>query len=109
MAEKKLFSSNPPLNHIKVLDGGQGWIGLLNHMGEEITICNSARVSFDSMKDSFDDKDEKLLKYLIKTSISRHLSTCSLHSLFIVRFLFAVNGCGIECGLTMKYHVVTRM
>lgn len=24
----------PPENHIKVLDGGQGWIGLLNHMGD---------------------------------------------------------------------------
>ena len=89
MVEKKLFSSNPPLNHIKVLDGGQGWIGLLNHMGEEITICNSARVSFDSMKDTFDDKDEKLLKYLIKnehlTPLEHVQFTFSIHCPLFIR------------------------
>ena len=56
----------PPPNSIHVLDNGQGWIGLLDHMGSEVTITNAARVSFGKMKEVFDDKDEKLLKYLIE-------------------------------------------
>jgi len=61
----------PPTNHIKVLDGGQGWVGLLDHMGDENTITNAARVSFGKMKTVFDEKDEKLLNYLIK---NQHLT-----------------------------------
>lgn len=56
----------PPPNSIYVLDNKQGWIGLLDHMGSEVTITNAARVSFGKMKEVFDDKDEKLLKYLIE-------------------------------------------
>lgn len=56
----------PPPNSIHVLDDGQGWIGLLDHMGSEVTITNAARVSFGKMKEVFDDKDEKLLKFLIE-------------------------------------------
>ena len=39
----------PPSNHIKVLDG-QGWIGLIDHLGTETTIVNAARVSFGKSK-----------------------------------------------------------
>lgn len=60
-----------PDNGIRVLDGGQGWIGLLNHMGDENTITNAARVSFGKIKTTFDEKDEKLLKYLIE---NKHLT-----------------------------------
>lgn len=35
----------PPANHVKVLDG-QGWVGLIDHLGTEATIVNAARVSF---------------------------------------------------------------
>ena len=61
----------PPENHYKVLDGGQGWVGLLNHMGDQNTVTNSARVSFGKMKSEFDEKDQKLLKYLIE---NKHLT-----------------------------------
>lgn len=56
--------NNPPPNHIKVL-GRQGWVGLLDHMGAEIDIVNAARVSFGVFRDSMEDRDKKLLKYLI--------------------------------------------
>lgn len=75
--------NTPPTNHIKVLDGGQGWIGLLNHMGDESTITNSARVSFCKMKEVFDEKDEALLKYLIQ---NKHLTP-----LEHVKFQFSVH------------------
>ena len=32
----------PPANHVKVLDG-QGWVGLIDHLGSEATIVNAAR------------------------------------------------------------------
>ena len=79
----------PPTNHIKVLDNGQGWIGLIDNMGTESTITNAARVSFGKMKENFDEKDEKLLKYLIE---NKHLTplehvkfTFSIHCPLFVR------------------------
>ncbi len=49
-----------------------GKIELVQHMGEDITIVNSARVSFGVHKSVMDEKDEKLIKYLIN---HRHTST----------------------------------
>lgn len=73
----------PPPNHIKTLDNNQGWIGLINHMGDESTITNAARVSFGKIKDKFDNKDEELLIYLIK---NKHLTP-----LEHVKFTFIVH------------------
>lgn len=73
----------PPTNHINVLDDGQGWIGLLDHMGNESTITNAARVSFGKLKTEFDDKDEILLKYLIE---NKHMTP-----LEHVKFTFSVH------------------
>ena len=49
-----------------------GKIELIQHMGEDITIVNSARVSFGVEKSLLDDKDKKLINYLIK---HQHTST----------------------------------
>ena len=73
----------PPTNHIRVLDDGQGWIGLIDHMGTESTITNAARVSFGKMKTTFDEKDEMLLKFLIE---NKHLTP-----LEHVKFQFSVH------------------
>jgi len=73
----------PPTNHLRVLDGGQGWVGLIDHMGNESTITNAARVSFGKMKETFDEKDEVLLKYLIE---NKHLTPME-H----VKFQFSVH------------------
>lgn len=54
-----------PENAKYVLDNGQGWIALIDRMGEEIKAVNAARVSFGKLKTSFDKKDETLLKFLI--------------------------------------------
>jgi thymidylate synthase (FAD) len=61
----------PPENHVKVL-GGQGWVGLIDMLGSEITIANAARVSFGKMKTTMEEKDVALLNYLIE---NRHTST----------------------------------
>jgi thymidylate synthase (FAD) len=60
----------PPDNHVRVLDG-QGWIGLVGHLGTEITAVNAARVSFGRRKQEMDQRDVVLLDYLIE---HRHTS-----------------------------------
>jgi len=43
-----------------------GKVEYVQHMGTDLTIVNSARVSFGKEKDSIDGKDERLIKYLIR-------------------------------------------
>ena len=78
----------PPANHVKVLDG-QGWVGLIDHLGSEATIVNAARVSFGKIKTEIDARDEALLEYLIAnrhTSPLEHLVfTFSIHCPLFVR------------------------
>lgn len=78
----------PPENHVKVL-GGQGWVGLIDHLGTEATIVNAARVSFGKVKTSMDERDVKLLNYLIQnrhTSPLEHVVfTFSVHCPLFVR------------------------
>ena len=49
-----------------------GFVELVQHMGEDITVVNSARVSFGVHKKEVNKKDEKLIDYLIK---HKHTST----------------------------------
>ena len=78
----------PPANHVKVLDG-QGWVGLIDHLGSEATIVNAARVSFGKIKTEIDARDEALMEYLIAnrhTSPLEHLVfTFSIHCPLFVR------------------------
>jgi len=61
-----LESANiPPPHHERVL-GGQGWVGLVQSMGNEATIVNAARVSFGKRKDAIEEDDLRLLRYLIR-------------------------------------------
>ena len=78
----------PPDNHVKVLDG-QGWVGLIDHLGSETTIVNAARVSFGKIRTEMNENDVKLLKYLIEnrhTSPLEHLVfTFSVHCPLFIR------------------------
>ena len=78
----------PPPQHVMVL-GGQGWIGLVNRMGDEATIVNAARVSFGKMRSEMDERDVKLLKYLLDnqhTSPLEHMTfTFLVHCPLFVR------------------------
>ena len=53
-------------------DDNIGSVELVQFMGEDITIVNSARVSFGVHKEELDDKDKKLVNYLMK---HKHTST----------------------------------
>ena len=39
-------------------------VELVDHMGTDATVANAARVSFNKHKDTFDERDEKLISYL---------------------------------------------
>jgi thymidylate synthase (FAD) len=39
---------------------------LLAHFGDDLMVVNAARVSFAKWKDKLDEKDEKLIRYLVK-------------------------------------------
>ena len=46
----------------------EGFIELVSHMGDDLTVVNAARVSFNKEATEFTDKDEKLLQYLAKNN-----------------------------------------
>jgi thymidylate synthase (FAD) len=50
-------------------------VELLTHFGSDKMVCDVARVSYNKIKQNFDDKDVKLIKYLVEhghTSPFRH-------------------------------------
>ena len=58
---------------LRVLD--EGYVRLVDTLGDDLSVVNAARVSYDKEKDVFDDKDAKLLKFLLReqhTSPFRH-------------------------------------
>jgi thymidylate synthase (FAD) len=61
-----------------------GKVEYVQHMGTDLTIVNSARVSFGKHKEELDDKDQRLIRYLIK---HKHTSTLEHNS---VTFRFCV-------------------
>ena len=67
---------------IDLYGDGKGTVEYVEHMGSDLTIVNSARVSFGKTKEELDDRDRKLIKYLIK---HRHTSTLE-HNLVTFRF-----------------------
>lgn len=67
---------------IDIYDDGIGRVDYVNHMGDDLTVVNSARVSFGVEKEELDGRDRKLINYLIK---HRHTSTLE-HNLITFRF-----------------------
>ena len=49
---------------IDVLDSG--FIEVIDHLGDDLTVVNSARVSFGKRKTVYEDGDRKLVTYLAK-------------------------------------------
>ena len=69
---------------IYIYDDKIGSVSLVAHMGTDLTIVNSARVSFGNTKTELSDKDRRLIKFLVK---HRHTSTFE-HN--VVTFKFVV-------------------
>ena len=67
---------------IELYGDGIGKVDYVSHMGSDLTVVNSARVSFGVQKEELDNRDKKLINYLIK---HRHTSTLE-HNLVTFRF-----------------------
>jgi thymidylate synthase (FAD) len=67
---------------IYLYDDQIGSVEYVQHMGDDLTIVNAARVSFGKQKDEIDGKDKRLIKYLIR---HRHTSTLE-HNVVTFRF-----------------------
>lgn len=61
------------LSHVDVLD--KGYVRYVKHMGDDLDVINSAKVSFAKESDTFEEKEAKLLTFLAReehTSVFRH-------------------------------------
>ena len=67
---------------IDLYGDGIGKVDYVSHMGSDLTVVNSARVSFGVEKEKLDAKDKRLINYLIR---HKHTSTLE-HCLITFRF-----------------------
>lgn len=67
---------------VELYGDGIGKVDYVSHMGSDLTVVNSARVSFGVEKDTLDTKDVRLINYLIN---HQHTSTLE-HNLITFRF-----------------------
>jgi thymidylate synthase (FAD) len=75
-------------NKIKVLD--EGYVRLVDTLGDDLSIVNAARVSYDKESNEFSERDTKLIEFLIReghTSPLRHTAlTMEVYApLFVAR------------------------
>jgi len=70
------------VERIELYDDDIGAVEYVEHMGSDLTIVNSARVSFGKHKEEIDEKDEKLIRYLLN---HKHTSTFE-HNVITFRF-----------------------
>ncbi len=70
------------IKRIELYGDGIGAVEYVQSMGEDITVVNAARVSFGVHKEEMDEKDKKLVKYLVD---HKHTSTLE-HNVVTFRF-----------------------
>ena len=79
------------MNRIDVLD--EGYVRLVDTLGDDLSVVNAARVSYDKESDDFEPRDAKLIQFLIReghTSPLRHAAlTFEVYApLFVARQLW---------------------
>ena len=68
---------------VDLYDDSVGQVSYVDHMGSDLTIVNSARVSFGREKVQLDDRDKRLISYLVK---HKHTSTFE-HNVVTYKFV----------------------
>ena len=58
------MTNSEPTTYHTVLD--KGYVRLVDHMGDELSIVNAARVSYDKESPEFSDRDNRLLNFLLE-------------------------------------------
>jgi len=69
---------------IDLFDDGIGSVEYIKHDGTDVMFVNAARVSFGAHKEELDDKDIKLIKYLIDHDHTSPFEHCSITFRFVV-------------------------
>ena len=69
---------------VDLFDDGIGCVEYIKHSGNDLTVVNSARVSFGAAKEELDDKDIKLIKYLISHGHTSPFEHCNITFRFVV-------------------------
>ena len=69
---------------IDLYDDNIGRVDYISHMGSDLTVVNSARVSFGVAKHTLDQRDRKLIKYLINHRHTSTLEHCAVTFKFTV-------------------------
>lgn len=69
---------------IELFKDSTGAVEYVSHMGSDLSVVNAARVSFGSEKESVDDKDIKLINYLMSHNHSSPFEHCMLTFKFTV-------------------------
>ena len=71
-------------NKIYIYEDEIGSVELLEAVGSDKTVVNSARISFGVEKQELDDRDKKLINYLVKHKHTSTLEHCFLTFKFVV-------------------------
>jgi len=69
---------------VDIFGDGIGCVEYIKHDGEDVMFVNAARVSFGAHKKEIDDKDIKLIKYLIAHNHTSPFEHCSITFRFMV-------------------------
>lgn len=69
---------------VKLFGDDIGAVEYISHMGTDLSVVNAARVSFGSEKEGIDEKDIKLINYLMKHNHSSPFEHCTITLRFTV-------------------------
>jgi len=75
----KIYNNTKYIYHDKI-----GRVQYIQHYGSDLTIANSARVSFGKESGELNEKDKKLINYLIKHKHTSTLEHCGVTFKFVV-------------------------
>ena len=63
---------------IELYGDGIGHVELVDYLGNDLSVVNSARVSFGKHKEEIEEQDKKLINYLVKHKHTSTLEHCSV-------------------------------
>tara|TARA_S200000501_G_C20852888_1_gene756457 strand:- start:199 stop:903 length:705 start_codon:yes stop_codon:yes gene_type:complete len=69
---------------ISLFNDDIGSVEYITHMGDDLTIVNAARVSFGAEREELDEKDIKLINYLMQHNHTSPFEHCSITMRFVV-------------------------
>lgn len=72
------------MTKVDLFGDGIGSVEYISHMGSDLTVVNAARVSFGAEKEELDDKDIKLINYLVSHGHTSPFEHCNITFRFMV-------------------------